>query len=50
MTIPLPKDEWIALYGGQAVLDAEGFDVVPCGTDCEDSVCHGWRVVRKETA
>jgi len=43
----LSKAEWIEKYGGQKVLDAEGFEVVPCGEDCADSVCHGWKVVSK---
>ena len=41
--LKLTKDEWIERYGGQALLDADGFDVVPC-VNCDDSVCHGWRV------
>lgn len=45
----LTKAQWIEQYGGQAVLDREGFDVVPC-VDCGDSICHGWRVVRREAA
>jgi hypothetical protein len=40
------KERWIEMYGGQAVLDREGFDVVPC-VDCKDSVCHGWMVKLK---
>jgi hypothetical protein len=42
------KLEWIEMYGGQAVLDREGFEVVPCDpTKCSDHICHGWRVQRK---
>jgi len=37
------KAQWIEMYGGQAALDREGFDVVPC-VDCTDNLCHGWRV------
>jgi len=40
------KQRWIDLYGGQEMLDAEGFDVVPC-IDCADPACRGWRVVNK---
>jgi hypothetical protein len=40
----LTKRQWIERYGGQELLDREGFDVVPC-EQCDDSVCHGWRVV-----
>lgn len=44
----LTRDEWIQRYGGQALLDREGFDVVPCDpATCDDSICHGWRVVAK---
>ena len=43
------KERWIEMYGGQAVLDREGLDVVPC-VDCTDSLCHGWMVVRKAEA
>jgi hypothetical protein len=43
----MPKHEWIEMYGGQALLDAEGFDVVRCWR-CDDPICHGWRVVRRE--
>lgn len=43
----IPKSEWIARYGGQALLDREGFKVVPCN-NCDDPICHGWRVVRRE--
>jgi hypothetical protein len=42
------KERWIEMYGGQAVLDREGFEVVPCA-DCKDPLCHGWRV-RPKTA
>lgn len=45
--ILLTKSAWILMYGGQALLDAEGFDVVSCDDDCDDSICHGWKVVRK---
>ncbi len=41
----LPKWKWIEMYGGQALLDKEGFEVIPCDPKkCDDSVCHGWRV------
>lgn len=43
----MTKAKWIERYGGQSVLDREGFDVVPC-VDCGDSICHGWRVVPRE--
>lgn len=42
--VTITKDEWKQLYGGQMLLDAEGFDVVAC-YDCDDSICHGWRVI-----
>ena len=45
----LTKAQWIEWYGGQAVLDREGFDVVPC-VDCKDSICHGWKVERRAEA
>lgn len=45
--IELTRWQWIERYGGQALLDAEGFEVVPC-VDCDDHICHGWRVVPKE--
>lgn len=53
---PLTLEEWIARYGGQQLLAKlvalhnEGqsdFDVVPC-TNCDDPICHGWRVVPRE--
>lgn len=44
MKTPLTKEEWIKKYGGQELLDKEGFEVVPCDDTCTDSVCHGWRV------
>lgn len=43
----ISKAEWIARYGGQALLDQEGFEVIPCN-HCQDPICHGWRV-RKVT-
>ena len=43
----IPKRRWIELYGGQELLDREGFEVVPC-TECEDAACKGWRVRRKD--
>ncbi len=43
------KERWIEMYGGQAVLDREGMEVVPC-VDCTDAVCHGWRVRLKTEA
>lgn len=43
----ISKERWIVMYGGQELLDAEGFQVVPCGANCDDSICHGWRVVPK---
>lgn len=42
----LTKAAWIERYGGQALLDAEGFSVVRCGDDCTDHICHGWKVVK----
>ena len=42
----LMRAEWIERYGGQALLDREGLAVVPCGADCADVICHGWRVVK----
>ena len=42
----LTKEEWVARYGGQALLDREGLEVVPC-LDCRDSICHGWRVRKR---
>lgn len=48
---PLTREQWIHRYGGQELLDREGFDVVPCDPEtCYDSICHGWRVVKKGTA
>jgi len=44
----LTKPQWIEKYGGQALLDAEGLEVVPCLT-CGDTICYGWRVRRKNT-
>jgi len=44
--LPLTKTQWIEKYGGQALLDAEGFDVVPC-LGCDDSICHEWQVIKK---
>lgn len=42
----LTKSRWIEMYGGQEKLDAENFDVVECDKrNCDDSLCHGWRVV-----
>lgn len=39
---------WIQRYGGQELLDREGFDVVPCDPrTCDDTICHGWRVKPK---
>lgn len=44
----ISKARWIELYGGQDLLDQEGFEVVPCDSaKCTDSVCHGWRVVNR---
>ena len=45
--LTLSLREWIERYGGQALLDREGFDVVPCNGECGDLICHGWRVQRK---
>lgn len=42
----LSKQQWIEKYGGQQLLDREGFEVVPC-VGCKDSICHGWRVQAK---
>jgi hypothetical protein len=44
--IPLP--EWITRYGGQELLDREGLEVLPCGEECDDRICHGWRVRLKQ--
>ena len=45
--VPLTKQQWIERYGGKQLLDAEGFDVVPCDPEtCDDKICHGWRVQR----
>ena len=46
MRIQISKDDWIKKYGGQALLDAEGFDVVEC-IECDDLICHGWRVQKR---
>jgi hypothetical protein len=46
LQVLLSKEAWIEKYGGQAKLDAEGFDVVPCER-CDDTICQGWRVVPK---
>lgn len=48
MNEKLTKMEWIERYGGQELLDCEGFDVVPCFASCDDPICHGWRVVKKD--
>lgn len=42
----LSKKEWIKRYGGQELIDSEGFEVVPC-VKCDDHICHGWKVQRK---
>jgi|ERR1039458_851968 hypothetical protein len=42
----LSKQQWIEMYGGRALLDLEDFEVVRC-LNCEDSICHGWKVVKK---
>lgn len=49
MTNRFSKAEWIEQYGGQALLDREGFEVVPC-VNCDDSICHGWRVQKRPPA
>jgi hypothetical protein len=41
--VPVSKERWIEMYGGQRLLDREGFVVVPCER-CDDPICHGWRV------
>ncbi len=43
--IALPKEEWIRRYGGQELLDAEKFEVIPCA--CDDRACRGWQVIRQ---
>lgn len=45
----LSKEEWIGRYGGQALLDSEGFEVVRC-VKCDDRICCGWRVQPKSLA
>ncbi len=40
----LTKNAWITRYGGMEVLIREKMTVVPC-TNCQDSICHGWKVV-----
>lgn len=42
-SLVVSRAEWIEKYGGGAQLVAEGMEVVPC-TDCDDAICHGWRV------
>lgn len=43
---PLTKAQWIQRYGGQELLDSEGFIVVPCDPKvCNDGICHGWKVM-----
>jgi hypothetical protein len=44
----LSMERWIEMYGGQHLIDHFNLEVVPCGDDCDDTVCHGWKVVRKE--
>lgn len=39
----LTKKQWIEMYGGQAAIEEAGVVVVPC-VDCDDPICHGWRV------
>lgn len=41
----LSKLRWIEMYGGEELLERDGFDVVPC-VNCDDPICHGWRVVK----
>ncbi len=41
----IPKLRWIELYGGEELLDQEGFDVVPC--ECDDPYCQGWKVAKR---
>lgn len=43
----LTKQQWIERYGGQLLLDSEGFIVVPCD-NCDDKICHGWKVIKKK--
>lgn len=47
MHTKITKAAWIIRYGGQSLLDAEGFEVVPC-ENCTDTICHGWKVQRKQ--
>jgi hypothetical protein len=42
----LTKDQWIRKYGGKELLAKERLEVVPC-TDCQDTICHGWKVIPK---
>lgn len=44
--IPTTKGQWIKMYGGQELLDLEGVEVVLC-TSCDDVICNGWRVQKK---
>ncbi len=45
---PLSKHEWVRRYGGWDLLNEERSVVLPCDPQkCDDSVCHGWRVVNR---
>ena len=47
--LPLTKTQWIEKYGGQQVIDAEGFVAAPPAFSCDDTICHGWRVVPRSS-
>lgn len=57
----LSREAWLAKYAGlpgepqetsiaraRVYLEAKNMDMVPC-VDCDDTVCHGWTLVRKES-
>ncbi len=47
--IPLTREEWIKRALVQTMLDTGRFQVVPC-INCDDTVCHGWRIETKPPA
>lgn len=45
--IPTTKSEWIRLASAQELLDTGNYEVVPC-VNCDDMVCHGWKLQPKQ--
>lgn len=44
--IKLSKEQWLSKFGGLSHLsEPENWEVVPC-VDCDDNICHGWKVER----